>query len=70
MVFPPSFEEWLFIGHIVRVRVEVVSQSAWQQPRTLAALQEESGDPMISFGLDSSSHNESDKRTVLTEDEA
>ena len=72
MVSPPSCQERLFIGQIVRVRVEAVAQSAWQQPRILAALQD-SGDPMIQFvkdedfepkpwilmsGLDNTSHSE------------
>jgi hypothetical protein len=70
MVSPPSCQ--LFIGQIVRVRVEAVAQSAWQQPRILAALQD-SGDPMIQVvededflpkpwilmsGLDNTSHSE------------
>ena len=72
VVSPPNCQERLFIGQIVRVRVEAVAQSAWQQPRILAALQD-SGDPMIQVvededflpkpwilmsGLDNTSHSE------------
>ena len=46
VVTPPKYEDRLFIGQIVRVRVEVVAQSAWQHPRILAVLLDR-GDSMI-----------------------